>query len=54
MQQIEEEPRSDVDPEQLDERFKETDDETIASTEQIFIVQSYSRKDEVVSFSSLI
>lgn len=43
----------DVDPEQLDEGFKQTDDETIPSAEQVFIVQIDTVKSQVFSFSSL-
>ena len=44
MQQPEEEPLLDVDPEQLDEGFEESDDETIGSVEQVFSLPSESAK----------
>ena len=44
VQQPDEEPLSDVDHEQLDEGFEETDDETIGSVEQVFSLPSESAK----------
>ena len=44
VQQPDDEPLSDVDHEELDEGFEETDDETIGSVEQVFSLPSESAK----------